>query len=394
MHLRAKLGLFFSGASHRMSSKLFTPITMRGLTLPNRIVISPMCQYSAVEGSATDWHLAHLTQLALGGAGLLMIEATAVSAQARITLGCLGLYSDVNEAALARVVRAVRAFGNTPIGIQLADAGRKASAHVPWKGGGALKPEEGAYLTVAPSAVPFTEGWHMPTALDRAGMDRICDDFVATTQRADRLGIDLAEVHAAHGYLLQQFLSPLANHRVDDYGGNLANRMRFPLEVFEAVRAAWPTSKPLGVRINGTDWVDDGWTVDDAASFARALKERGADYVCVSGGGTVATAKIPVAPGYMVPLAAKVRRDASIAVRAVGMILTPMQAEAVVAEGRADMVALARGFLDDPRWAWHAAEMLGARTAYPQQYERTRPELWPGAKLVRPAVATGSPAKL
>jgi 2,4-dienoyl-CoA reductase-like NADH-dependent reductase (Old Yellow Enzyme family) len=376
-----------------MPSKLFTPIAMRGLTLPNRIVISPMCQYSAVDGSANDWHLAHLTQLALGGAGLVMIEATGVSAQARITLGCLGLYSDANEAALRRVIAAMRAFGNTPIGIQLAHAGRKASAHVPWKGGGSLKPEEGAYVTVAPSAISFTEGWHTPAALDRAGMEQIRDDFVAATRRADRLGIDLTELHAAHGYLLQQFLSPLANRRNDEYGGSLTNRMRFPLEVFQAVRAAWPASKPLGVRINGTDWADGGWTIDDAVAFAHALKERGADYVCVSGGGTVATAKIPIGPAYMVPLADKVRRETGIATRAVGMILTPAQAEAVVAEGRADMVALARGFLDDPRWAWHAAEALGARADYPPQYERTRPEMWPGAKVVRPASAATQSAR-
>jgi NADPH2 dehydrogenase len=370
-----------------MSSKLFTPITLRDLTLPNRIVIAPMCQYSAVDGSATDWHLAHLTQLALGGTGLLVIEATAVSAEGRITLGCLGLYSDANEAALKRAVLACRQYGNTPIGIQLAHAGRKASTHVPWKGGQALKPGEGAYATVSSSAIPFTDGWHTPIALDRAGLERIRADFVAAAERADRIGIDLLELHAAHGYLLQQFLSPLVNRRGDEYGGALANRMRFPLEVFAAVRAAWPAGKPLGARINGTDWVEGGWSIEDAVVFARALRERGADYVCVSGGATVATAKIPVAPGYMVPLAARVRRDAGIATRAVGMIVTPAQAETVLAAGQADMVAMARAILDDPRWAWHAAEALGGRAAYPPQYERTRAELWPGAKLARSVVA-------
>ena len=373
-----------------MSSKLFTPITMRELTLSNRVVIAPMCQYSAVDGSATDWHLAHLTQLSLGGAGLLVIEATAVSPEARITRGCLGLYSDANEMALKRAVLACRQYGNTPIGIQLAHAGRKASTHVPWKGGQALAANEGAYQTVSSSAVPFADGWHTPTALDRAGLERIRADFVAAAERADRVGIDLIELHAAHGYLMQQFLSPLVNRRSDEYGGSLDNRMRFPLEVFEAVRAAWPKGKPLGARINGTDWVEGGWTVEDAVVFARALKEQGADYVCVSGGATVATAKIPVGPGYMVPLAARVRRDAGIATRAVGMIVTPAQAEAVVATGQADMVALARAMLDDPRWAWHAAEALGARAAYPPQYERTRAELWPGAKLARPAAVASA----
>ncbi|HUN51273.1 MAG TPA: NADH:flavin oxidoreductase/NADH oxidase, partial [Candidatus Sulfotelmatobacter sp.] len=319
--------------------------------------------------------------------GLLMIEATGVAPEGRITLNCLGLYSDANEVALKRVLAGCRQYGKTPIGIQLAHAGRKASTHVPWKGSQALKPEEGAYATVSSSAVPFAEGWHTPSALDRAGLARVRDDFVAATRRADRLGIDLVELHAAHGYLMQQFLSPLVNRRSDEYGGSLANRMRFPLEVFVAVRAAWPAGKPLGARINGTDWVDGGWSIEDAVVFARALKEKGADYVCVSGGATVGTAKIPIGPGYMVPLAQRVKRETGLATRAVGMIVTPAQAEAVVAQGQADMVALARAMLDDPRWAWHAAEALGARTAYPPQYERTRAELWPGARLARPEVA-------
>ena len=367
-----------------MSSKLFMPIALRDLTLANRIVISPMCQYSAVDGSANDWHLAHLVQLSLGGAGLLMIEATHVSAQARITLGCLGLYSDANEAALGRAVRACRSFGKAALGIQLAHAGRKASAHVPWEGGQAMAKEKGAYATVAPSAIPFADGWHTPAALDRDGMGRIVADFVAATHRADRLGLDLVELHMAHGYLMQQFLSPLSNKRSDEWGGSLANRMRFPLQAFEAVRAAWPGTKPLGARINGTDWVDGGWSIEDAVVLAKALKERGADYLCVSGGGSAAQAKIPVGPGYMVPLAERVKREAGIATRAVGMIVTPAQAEKIVAEGQADMVALARGFLDDPRWAWHAAEALGAVSAYPPQYERVRKALWPGAGLARP----------
>mgnify|MGYP001601738883 CR=1 FL=1 len=370
-----------------MPSKLFTPIALSDLTLPNRVVIAPMCQYSAIDGSATDWHLAHLTQLSLGGAGLLMIEATGVSTEGRITLNCLGLYSAAPAAALQRPDAACRRYGKTPIGIQLAHAGRKASTHVPGQGSQPLKPEEGAYATVSSSAVPFAEGWHTPTALDRAGLARVRDDFVMAAKRADRLGIDLVELHAAHGYLMQQFLSPLVNRRSDDYGGSLANRMRFPLEVFAAVRAAWPTGVPLGARINGTDAVDGGWSIEDAVIFARARQGRGADCVCVSGGATGGTAKIPIGPGYMGPLAQRVKRETGLATRAVGMIVTPAQAEAVVASEQADMVALARAVLDDPRWAWHAAEALGARTAYPPQYERTRAELWPGAKLARPEVA-------
>jgi 2,4-dienoyl-CoA reductase-like NADH-dependent reductase (Old Yellow Enzyme family) len=367
-----------------MTSPLFTPFALRELVLANRIVVSPMCQYSAEDGSATDWHLLHLGSLAIAGAGLLMIEATAVEAAGRISLGCLGLYSDANEAALARVIAACRRFAKTPLGIQLAHAGRKGSATRPWQGIRALRPEEGAWQSVAPSALPFDDGWPAPHALSAAEIDRIVDAFVASTRRAARLGLDLLELHCAHGYLLHEFLSPLANRRTDDYGGSLANRMRLPLRIAAAVRAAWPAAKPLGARITGTDWLEGGWTPEDAVALARALKSEGFDYVCVSSGGIVPKAPIPIGPGYQVALAERVRRDAAIATRAVGLIAEPRQAEAIIASGEADMVAMARAFLDDPHWVWHAAEALGADIVYPPQYDRIRAAMWPGARLVRP----------
>lgn len=367
-----------------MTSPLFTPITLRELRLTNRIAVSPMCQYSAEEGSANDWHLLHLGSLAVGGAGLLMIEATAVEERGRISLGCLGLYSDANESALARVAAACRRFGNTPLGIQLAHAGRKGSATRPWQGIRALTAAEGAWPTLAPSALPLDEGWPAPQALDAAAIERLVESFVAATRRAARIGLDLVELHCAHGYLLHQFLSPIANRRSDSYGGSLENRMRLPLRIAAAVRAAWPAGKPMGARITGTDWLDGGFTVEDAVVFAGALKQVGCDYVCVSSGGIVTKAPIPVGPGYQLGLAERVRRDAGLPTRAVGLIAEPRQAEAAIASGQADMVALARAFLDDPRWVWHAAETLGAEAAMPPQYARVRADLWPGAALARP----------
>ncbi len=364
-----------------MSSPLFAPLALREVTLANRIVVSPMCQYSAEGGSATDWHLMHLGALSVSGAGLLMIEATAVSAVGRITHGCLGLYNDANEAALARVVAACRRFGNTALGLQLAHAGRKGSARRPWEGIRALAPEEGAWATEAPSAIALDETWPIPRALSTADLDRVAADFVAATRRAARLGLDVLEVHCAHGYLLHEFLSPIANQRRDAYGGSEANRCRFPLQVVAAMRDAWPRGKPLGVRITGTDWLEGGLTREDAARFAVALKEIGVDYVCVSSGGIVPKAPIPIAPGYQLDLAAYVRAQSGMTTRAVGLLADPRQVERVIAEGKADMVAMARAFLDDPRWPWHAAEALGATAAMPPQYERCRPDLWPGAKL-------------
>ena len=360
---------------------LFDPITLGGIELANRVAVSPMCQYSAENGSANDWHMQHLGSLSMSGAGLLIVEATGVEPEGRITPHCLGLYSDANEAALAQIVALCRRWGNAKLGIQLAHAGRKASAKVPWQGGQPLKPDEGAWQTVAASAIPFGDNWPAPQALDATGLARIRDAFVAAAKRADRLGFDLLELHGAHGYLLHNFVSPVSNRRNDAYGGSLVNRLRFPLEVAAAVRAAWPRTRALGMRITGSDWIDGGLTPDDAGVLANELHEIGFDYVCVSSGGVSPQARIVVGPGYQVPFAAAVKKASRIAVQSVGMIVEPHQADAIVAEGRADCVALARGFLDDPRWAWHAAEALGAEVACPPQYARARPKLWPGAAL-------------
>jgi len=347
-------------------SMLFTAFTMRGLTLPNRIVIAPMCQYSAVDGCATDWHIIHLGQLALSGAGLLVIEATGVEPEGRISSECLGLYDDDNEAALARVLGVVRRYSRMPIGIQISHAGRKASTKRPSNPGPV---DTRAWPLVGPSAVAFSDDRQVPAELGRAGMERIIRAFDQATRRAARLGLDMIEIHSAHGYLLSSFLSPLANHRTDAYGGSLDNRMRFPLEVFEAVRAAWPAERPLGVRCNGTDWHASGITPDEAVAYARALRERGCDFVDVSSGGNAVT-PIPIEPGYQAPFAAKVRTEAGIATRAVGLIHDAQQAEAILQGGGADMIATARGILNDPRWPWHAAEQLGHVMEVPYQYRR------------------------
>ena len=359
-----------------MTAKLFSPIKFRDLECQNRVVIAPMCQYSATDGVANDWHLMHLGHLALGGAGLLICEATGVSADGRITPGCLGLYNDEQETALKRVIDFCHEVGSAHFAVQLAHAGRKASTSIPWLGGGkALSTEDGAWPTIAPSAVPFTEGWHVPAAMNRADMDRVRDDFVAATKRCDRMGVDLIELHAAHGYLLCEFLSPIANHRDDEYGGSLENRMRFPLEVFAAVREAWPDNKPLGVRISATDWELPGITIDESVVLSRTLKDLGCDFIDCSTGGNLPS-RPPVGngeQGYQVTFSRQIRAEADIPTMAVGKILEAGFAESVITEGDADMVALARGMLQDPRWAWHAAAELGAEAPYPPQYARSKP---------------------
>ncbi len=363
-----------------MASILISPITLRGLTLSNRIAVSPMCQYSALEGSATDWHLMHLGQFSVSGAGLVIIEATAVEARGRITKGDLGLYSDENERSLARVIEFYRKYGKAKIGIQLAHAGRKASDHIPWEGSGRpLNKDEGAWQTVAPSEVSFGDGWPRPAALDKAGMSEIKRAFLKAAERAERLGFDLIELHAAHGYLLHEFLSPLSNVRTDEYGGSLEGLMRFPLEVFAGVRRVWPENKPLGVRISATDYAAGGWDLDGSAAFAAELKKLGCDYIDVSGGGLVPYQQIQVGPGYQVSFSEKIRKASGVPTMAVGMINDPHLAEEIVATGKADMVAVARGMLYNPRWAWHAAEELGAEAYYPPQYLRCMPSKWPQA---------------
>jgi 2,4-dienoyl-CoA reductase-like NADH-dependent reductase (Old Yellow Enzyme family) len=367
-----------------MASKLFTPIQLGGVALPNRIVVAPMCQYSADDGSMTDWHFMHLGSLAMSGAGLLMIEATGVTREGRISHGCTGLYSDNNEAAMKRVVDACRRVTRNPIGVQLGHAGRKASSQVPWLGGKALSPSESPWQTVAPSALPYGEGWHTPRELSAADIAGLARAFAAAAERARRIGLDAIEMHSAHGYLLHQFLSPLANTRSDRYGGSLENRLRAPLEIARALREAWPKERCLGARITASDWFEGGFEAGDAAAYARELARIGFDYVCVSSGGLVPQQRIKVAPGYQLPFAEQVKKGAPIAVRAVGLIADAEQAESIVAQGKADMVALARGFLDDPRWVWHAAEKFGVKIDYPPQYARSHPELWPGARLARP----------
>lgn len=362
-------------------SVLFSSAYLRGLTLDNRVVVSPMCQYSAEDGSATDWHMMHLGALSNSGAGLLIIEATAVEPEGRITHGCLGLYSDENEKALKKVIDACRRFGAAKIGIQLGHAGRKASCKRPWESKAHNDVlTENAWQTKAPSAVPFGEGWHAPTALSQQGLEEVMAAFVAATRRADRLGLDLIELHGAHGYLLHQFLSPLSNKREDAWGGSLENRMRFPLEVFKAMRAAWPESKPMGVRISAVDWVDGGITIEDSIEFARRLKDLGCDFIDVSSGGNHPAQRITIGPGYQVPFAEQIKKAVGIPVMAVGLITEPLQAEAIVAEGRADFVALGRAFLDNPHWGWHAAYRLGAEPKLPNQYLRVGPKTWEPAK--------------
>ncbi|TXC70402.1 NADH:flavin oxidoreductase/NADH oxidase [Sphingomonas ginsenosidivorax] len=353
---------------------LFSPTKVGRLSLDNRIVIAPMCQYSAVDGCMTDWHQIHLGHLALSGAALLTIEAAAVLPEGRITYGDVGLYDDATEAALARTLESVRRWSDMPIAIQLAHAGRKASCEVPWKGGAQIAPDApNGWQTEAPSAVAFQPHENAPTALDRAGLDRIRDAFVAAAKRAARLGIDAVQLHGAHGYLLHEFLSPLSNKREDEYGGSLENRMRFPLEVFDAVRAVFPADRPVTMRVSGSDWVEGGWDSDQTVTFSQALEARGCDAIHVSSGGLDAGQQIPVGPSYQVPLARAVKQAVGIPVVAVGLITDYEQAEAIVGTGDADMIALARTILYDPRWPWHAAAHLGGRVKAPNQYLRSQP---------------------
>ncbi|AJA59146.1 MULTISPECIES: NADH:flavin oxidoreductase/NADH oxidase [Bradyrhizobium] len=354
-------------------SALFSPIKLRGLTLKNRVVVSPMCQYSADNGVATDWHFTHINNLALSGASMFCIEATHVEAIGRITPGCLGLYSDACEAALKPILSSVRKHSSTAIAMQLAHAGRKASSARPWDGGQLIPQSEGGWQTVAPSALPHKEGEAAPLALDAAGLKRIRDAFVDSAKRAARLGIDAIELHGAHGYLMHQFLSPISNRRTDEYGGSLENRMRFPLEIYDAVRAVFPHDKPVGMRVSSTDWVEGGWDLAQTIQFANALKARGVDWIDASSGGVSPLQKIPLGPGYQVQFADAIKRETGLPTMAVGLITEARHAEEIVASGKADMVALARGLLYDPRWGWHAAAEIGGEVEAPPQYWRSQP---------------------
>ncbi len=360
-----------------MSSKLFTSFSLRALTLANRVVVSPMGQYNSIEGSATDWHLMHLGQFSLGGAALVMTEVNAVNPVGRVSHRCAGLWSDDNERALKRVIDFCKEYGVAAHGLQLGHAGRKGSTQSMFEGAKPLSPQDGGWRTVSSSPLPLAPGWQAPTQLTGAAMADLVDDFSSAVRRAHRIGYDLVELHGGHGYLIHQFLSPLSNQRTDHYGGSLENRMRFPLEVFAAMRQAWPEDKPMGVRISATDWMEDGWDVEEAIVFAQQLKNLGCDYLDVSSGGLDLRQKIPLGPNYQTPFSAKIRAATQLPTMTVGLITGARQAENIIASGQADLVALARGAMWNPRWAWHAAEELGAEVQYPPRMAPCHPKLRP-----------------
>lgn len=365
-------------------ASLFSPLTLHNIELPNRIVVAPMCQYSAHDGCATAWHLQHLMNLGMSGAGLVMIEATAVERIGRITHGCLGLYSDDNERALEHVLREATAVAapGTQFGIQLSHAGRKGSAQRPWEGGSALQAGEG-WQTLAPSEIPHRPNWHVPSQVDDADIDRIIAAFCQAALRAERVGIRVIEVHMAHGYLLHQFHSPLSNHRNDAWGGDAERCMALPLAVARALRSAVPACT-VGARITGSDWAEGGLEVHDSVMLATALKDTGIDYVCVTSGGIPhPNPTIDSSDSAQIPLAATVKAEARIITRAVGLIVDPIEANAIVESGQADQVAIARALLDDPRWGWHAAHCLGKTVEYPGPYAWAAPSEWSGIKKVR-----------
>ena len=362
-----------------MTSALFSPLQLGNLELDNRIVVAPMCQYSADDGVASDWHMTHLGMMANSGAALVVVEMTDVERRGRITHGCLGLYSDHCEAGLARVIAHCKRIGTAKFGIQLAHAGRKASSSRPWEGARALHAGEDPWETIAPSPIPFGESWHTPRQMTEEDMKAVREGFVEATKRALRIGFDAIELHMAHGYLIHAFTSPISNKRNDEYGGDLQGRMRFGLEVLRDVRAVVPKGVPLGARISAVDWLDGGLTIEDSVTWVRTMKEAGLEFVCVSSGGVNGAARLPLDAGFNVPLAERIKKETGIVTRAVGLITEARQAEAIIADGKADQVALARGILDDPHWGWHAAKELGADVKRPKQYARTAPKLWPGA---------------
>ncbi len=349
---------------------LFSPLTVRSVTLRNRIGVSPMCQYSAEDGVANEWHFVHLGSRAVGGAGIVIVEATAVAPEGRITPGCLGLWSDKHIEPLARIAKFVKQHGAVA-GIQIAHAGRKASADLPWKGGAHLSGAQGGWPTIAPSAIPFGGDLpKVPRAMTEADIARVQNDFVAAAKRALTAGFEWLELHAAHGYLFNEFLSPLANQRTDKYGGSFENRIRLLLDATRAVRKVWPDKLPLAVRISAIDWKEGGWQIEDSIALAKLLKAEGVDLMDCSSGGVVPDAKIKAEPGYQVPFAEKIRHGAEIATAAVGYITEPKQADDIVRGGKADLVLLARQMLVDPYWPAHAAKALGHKLPAPNQYAR------------------------
>lgn len=352
-------------------SMLFSPFKLRDIEFKNRIFVSPMCQYSSVEGMPNDWHFVHLGSRAVGGAALVMVEATAVSPEGRISPGDTGIWSDEHAEAFKRIAAFIKGQNTVPA-IQLAHAGRKASTDVPWRGGKFLREAEGGWQTMAPSPIAFREGDGQPREMSSEDIERVISQFADATRRSLDAGFEVVEIHMAHGYLLHEFLSPLSNQRRDEYGGSLTARAKFPLEVAHAVRDAFPAHLPVFARISATDWVENGWDMAQSVQFARWLKETGVDLIDCSSGGVVPGVKIPAGPGYQIPFAATIRKEAGVASSAVGFIREPNQAEQIIATGEADVVFLARAMLNDPYWALHAAKVLKADVAYPPQYERAK----------------------
>lgn len=364
-------------------SHLFSPFSLRGGRFANRIAVSPMAQYMGDDGAATRWHDQHLGSLAVSGPGLVIIESTSVEREGWGSRVCLALHSDRHEAALGQVLDAIRSYCDTPFGIQFGHSGRKGSGKTPLEGRGALMPEEGGWPTWGPSAVPYSSDFPVPQALDTDGLARVRAAYRQAAQRATRLGLGLVELHGAHGYLLHTFLSPLSNLRSDDYGGSVARRAAFVAEVVSVVRAELSADMILGIRLNAHDYAEGGMTFEDTLETAHILREAGLDYVCISAGAITSEARITATPGYLVPFASDIKRKTGLSAFVTGMIIKARQAEEIIAEGHADMLEIARGFLDDPRWVWHAAETLGAPLDIPMQYWLARPDRWPGARLLR-----------
>ncbi|MBK18501.1 MAG: oxidoreductase [Rhodospirillaceae bacterium] len=367
-----------------MAAKLFEPIELRGLKLPNRIVVAPMTQFSAEEGVGGDWHLMHLGQYAVSGAALSLTESCYVAPNARNARSCLSLYSDEQETAIGRIAQFFDSHSDGFFGVQLCHAGRKASAREPFKGGGPLPISEGGYEASAPSAVPLNEEWPAPKPLSAEAVSDVIQLFVDSARRAERAGAKVIELHGAHGYLIHQFLSPLTNRRNDEYGGSSRNRMRFAVDVFDAVRAVWPDELPIGIRVSATDWVEGGWSVEETVELGRILDQRGCDYIHVSSGGLSPAQKITVGPGYQVGFAESVKSAVKMPVIAVGQINDAEFAETILQDQKADMIALARPVIYDPKWVWHAAHQLGAPIAYPRQYERGHPDRWGASGINAP----------
>lgn len=352
-------------------SQLFSPVSIKNITFKNRIVVSPMCQYSAHDGFANDWHLVHLGSRAIGGAALVIVEATAVTPDGRITPQDLGIWKDEHITGLKRITEFLEDYGAVP-GIQLAHAGRKASHHTPWDGGQELTAAEGAWQTIAPSAIAYKDGETLPAAMSTNDVRKLVTDFKTAAERALHAGFKVLEIHAAHGYLLHEFLSPLSNKRTDEYGGSFENRIRVLIEVTVAIKSVWPETLPLFVRISASDWVEGGWTVGDSVDLARELKLQGVHLIDCSSGGNAHAAKIKVEPMYQVPFAEKIKNEAEIMTGAVGLITSAQQAEEVIASGKADLVFLARQLLRDPYFPLHAAKELGVDVAWPVQYQRAK----------------------